>query len=105
MDPPGTKLLIHDTPQQRHTRYFHGKEGWYIGTSPLHYQCYRIYIPETQGERITKIVQFFPHNSAKPAMSSTNAAPDAARDLAASLTNPAMAASFARFDAQTRDAI
>ena len=38
MDPPGKKVLIHETPQQRRTWDFHGKEGWYIGTSPLHYQ-------------------------------------------------------------------
>ena len=60
MAPPGTKVLIHETPQQRRTWDLHGKEGWYIGTSPLHYRCYHIYIPETQGERITKTVQFSP---------------------------------------------
>ena len=34
---PGTKFIIHKTPQQRHTWDFHGKEGWYIVTAPIHY--------------------------------------------------------------------
>ena len=48
MEPPGTKILIHETPQQRRMWDFHGKEGWYIGTAPLHYRCYHIFIPETR---------------------------------------------------------
>ena len=105
MAPPGEKVLIHETPQQRRTWDFHGKEGWYIGTAPLHYQCYRIYIPETRGERITKTVQFYPYNGATPAMSSANAATDVARRLADALANPALASPFSCFGAQTTDAI
>ena len=48
MAPPGTKVLIHDTPQQRRTWDFHVKEGWYIVTAQIHYRCYRILIPETR---------------------------------------------------------
>ena len=105
MAPPGTKVLIHETLQQRRTWEFHGKEAWYIGTSPLHYRCYRIYIPETWGERITKIVQFFHHNGAMPDMLSADATTDAARRLADALANPAPTASFARFETQTMDVI
>ena len=38
MPPPGTRVLIHETLKQRRTWYFHGKEGWYIGTATLHYR-------------------------------------------------------------------
>ena len=37
MAPQGTKVLTHKTPQQRRTWDFHGKEGCYIGTPPIHY--------------------------------------------------------------------
>ena len=84
---------------------FHGKEGWYIGTAPLHYRFYHIFIPETREDRITKTVQFFPHNGAIPAMSSANAATDAAMRLSDALANPTPAAPFVHFDAQTMDAI
>ena len=97
MAPPGKKFLIYETPHQRRTWDFHGKEGWYIGPAPLHYQCYRIYIPETRVERITKTVQFFPHNVAMPVMSSADAATDAASHLFDALAHPAPAAPFARF--------
>ena len=105
MVPPGTKFLIHETPQQLRTLDFHGKEVWYIATAPLHYKCYLIFIPETQVERIIKTVQFFPHNGAMPAMSFADAATEAAWRLADALANPALAASFARFGTQTIDAI
>ena len=94
MAPIGTKFLIHETSQQRCTWDFHGKEGWYISTHPLHYQCYRIYISETQEKRITKTVQFPSHNGAMLDMSSANAATYAARRLSDALENPATAAPF-----------
>ena len=105
MAPPGKKFLIHETLQQRLTWDFHGKEGWYIGTAPLNYRCYRIFILETQGEHITKTIQFFPHNGAIPAISSADSATYASRRLADALTNPAPAAPFDLFGAQTMDAI
>ena len=33
MAPPGTKVLIHETPQKQRMWDFHGKEGWYIFTA------------------------------------------------------------------------
>ena len=105
MAPPGTKVLIHETPKQWRTWDFHDKEVWYIRTAPLHYQCYRIFIPETRGERITKTVQLPPHNGAMPAISSDDAATDASRRLANVLSKPAPAAPFARFGTQTMDTI
>ena len=62
MTSPMTKFLIHKTPQQRRTYDFHDREGWYIGTAPLHYRCYHIYTPETRGQRIAKTV----HNPPPP---------------------------------------
>ena len=105
MDPPGTKVLIHETQQQRRNWDFYGKECWYIGKAPLHYRCYRIYILETWGELITKTIQFSSHNNAMPAMSSSNAATDAARRLTYAFANPALTAPFSLFGDQTMDSI
>ena len=98
MAPPGKKVLINKTPQ-------HGNIEWYIGMSPLHYRCYRIYVPETRGKRTAKTVECFPHNGAIPAFSSADTATDAARFLADALANPALATPFARFGSQTMDVI
>ena len=40
MASPGTKVHIHDYLGNRHTWDFHGKSGWYIGKTTLHYRCY-----------------------------------------------------------------
>ena len=58
--PPGTKVLIHETPDQRRSWEPHDVDGWYIGPAREHYRCYRVYVPTTRAERVAKTVQFFP---------------------------------------------
>ena len=59
--PPGTKVLIYEAPGICHTWSPHGVTGLYIGSTPEHYRCYRVYIPKTRSDRIVNIVEFFPH--------------------------------------------
>jgi hypothetical protein len=40
---PGTKVLIHETPNRRRTWAMYGVERWYLGGAPDHYRCYRVY--------------------------------------------------------------
>jgi hypothetical protein len=99
--PPGTKVLVYDNPEKRRTWAAHGVDGWYIGSAPEHYRCYKVYIPKTRAERTAHTVEFFPHECPVPKTSSADAATDAARALADALANPAPAAPFARHgDAQ-----
>jgi hypothetical protein len=93
--PPGSKVLIHETPANRRTWDPHGVDGWYIGGAPEHYRCHRVYVSKTRAERIAKTVEFFPHNCPMPKTSSADAATQAARDLISALQNPAPAAPFA----------
>jgi hypothetical protein len=37
--PPGTKVLIHETPNRRRTWAVHGVDGWYLGGAKDHYRC------------------------------------------------------------------
>ena len=60
MAPPGTKIIIHRKPNQRKTWDFHGQLGWYIGSAPEHYRCYRYFIPSTGKEIITDTITFIP---------------------------------------------
>ena len=92
--PPGTKVLVHETPQLRGSWAPHGVEGWYVGHAPKHYRCYRCYIPSTRAERISRSVEFFPHSTTMPATSSADAATEAARELTAALMNPSPASPF-----------
>ena len=38
--PPGTKVLVHETSEQRGTFDFHVTEGWYVGPASDHYICH-----------------------------------------------------------------
>jgi hypothetical protein len=49
--PPGTRVLVHVTPDKRHNMAPHGVDGWYVGPSPEHYRCHKFYIPSTFGIR------------------------------------------------------
>jgi hypothetical protein len=51
--PPGIKVVIHEKPSQRKTWDPHGVLGWYLGPAEEHYRCYRCYVTNTHGERIT----------------------------------------------------
>jgi hypothetical protein len=60
MAPPGTCVIAHEKPQQRASWDPHGMDGWYLGTAPDHYRCYR--------------VEFFPSNVAMPRTASKDIA-------------------------------
>ena len=86
--PPGTRVIVHKTPDNRRTWAPHGVDGWYLRPAPNHYRCHRVYIPSTRAERIAKTVEFFPHDCPVPSSSSTSAATTAARALTEALLHP-----------------
>jgi hypothetical protein len=79
--PPGTHILIHETPQQCHTWAAHGVDGWYLGPTPGHYRCYNGYATRTAAERTAANVESFPYNCPMPKTSSTDATIAAATAL------------------------
>jgi len=94
MAPLGTKVVIHEKASKRKTWDPHGADGWYIGHSPEHYRCYRVYVSKTASERTGNVVVFFPAHVKMPATSSADAAVIAAKELTHALLNPAPAAPF-----------
>jgi hypothetical protein len=56
--PPGTIIIAHEKQNRRRTWAPHGQDGWYIGPSLQHYQCYTVYINKTRGERNVETVEF-----------------------------------------------
>ena len=70
--PPGCKVIVHEPPNKRGTWDIHGVDGWYLGMSPDHYRCHRVYIPKTRAERIAQTVKLFPHNCNVPQNTSTD---------------------------------
>ena len=83
--PPGCKVVVHETLDQRGTWDEKGKDGWYLGPSMEHYRCHRVYIPTTRAERIGKSVRFFPHNCVAPEVDPRDEATRAAQLLTAAI--------------------
>ena len=60
MAPPGTRVVVHDKPDQRAYLTHHGTPYWYIGPSLEHYRTMMCYIPATGSVRYTDTLKFIP---------------------------------------------
>ena len=89
--PPGTKILIHEKPLVRETWAPHGAEGFYLGPALDHYRCYRVYVTETQAERVADTLAWFPAHVQMPTPSSDELILAALKDVVALLRHPAPA--------------
>ena len=94
-----------ESPADCRTWAPHNVDGWYIGTAPEHYRCYRVYIPKTRAERTAKTVKFFPHQCPVLKTSSRDAAVQASHELTHVLLHPAPATPFAKIGDNQMDAI
>jgi hypothetical protein len=81
MEPPGTRIIAHETSRRRRTWAPHGQDGWYIGPALEHYGCYTVYITKTRSNRIVETVDFFPEKFTLPFPSSHDLANQAAAYL------------------------
>ena len=70
--PPGCKIIAHEKPSQRRTWATHGVPGYSLGPAMKHYQCQDVYITSTASQRIVDTLEYFPHNSLMPQISSTD---------------------------------
>ena len=103
--PPGTKVLVYEPPSLRKTWGAHCVEGWYLGPAPNHYRCHRCFITKTRSERISNTVKFLPHSWRIPALSSRDAAIEAAENLTVALENPHPASILAPLKIQQTEAL
>jgi hypothetical protein len=58
--PLGCVVQMHESTNRQKTWDVHSLNGWYLGTSNKHYQCYMIYCTKTRAKRISDTV-FFQH--------------------------------------------
>jgi hypothetical protein len=92
---PGTKIIIHEKPNQRRTWDPHGVDGWYLGPATKHYRCYRVFVNKTRAERISDTIEFFPQAIEMPFPASTEIAVKARKTLIRTLQNPMPSTPFA----------
>ena len=88
LDPPGTKVVVHEKLTTRKTWAVKGQQGWHLGPSMEHCRCHHVYTTKTRGERDSDCVEFFPHNTPLPFNSSAENATIATIELANALKNP-----------------
>jgi hypothetical protein len=103
--PPGCKISAHEKPSQRRTWAAHGQPGWSLGTAMHNYRCQNVYITATASERIVDTLEFFPHNSPMPQMSSTYRLLMAAQDMTDALKHPPPHVTFAAIRDDTISAL
>jgi hypothetical protein len=85
LTPTGTKIIIHEKPDQRGSWSPHGLNGWYVDPAMEHYRAHRVYC-STMGHEIISDTVEFPHHHCKiPGISSADAAAISAADLTQAL--------------------
>lgn len=95
MAPPGTKIILHEKPNERKSWDPHGTNGWYLGPALEHYRCYRVFANKTKAERTSDTVEFFPQHTPVPYRTPTDVAIHATQDLIQVLQNPSPSTPFA----------
>jgi hypothetical protein len=99
--PPGCKIIAHEKPTKRRTWAPHGQHGYSLGPAMYHYRCQKVYISVTASERTVDTLEFFPHNSPMPQLSSTDRLIMAANDMTNALKNPHPEVPFSQFGDDT----
>jgi hypothetical protein len=78
--PPGCNITAHEKPSKRRTWAPNGQHGYSFGPAMHHYRCQNVYISSTASDRIVDL-EFSPHNSPMPQLSSTYILIMAANDI------------------------
>jgi hypothetical protein len=81
LSPPGCNIIAHEKPAKQSTWASHGQHGYSLGPAMHHYRCQNVYISATASEQIVDTLEFFPHNSPMPQLSSTYRLIMAANDM------------------------
>jgi hypothetical protein len=90
MEPPCTRIIAHETPDQRASWDPHGVDDYCLGLTLDHYICYQYHITKTKGTRIVATVESFPSKTEMPHTSSKDMSAIAALELSNALQNPSL---------------
>jgi hypothetical protein len=86
--PPGTKVLLHEKPDQRCSWAPRGADAWYTGPALEHYRCVECYMPETRSTRIADTVEYFPKQIPFPKSTTEDYLRQSISDILALLNDP-----------------
>ena len=81
LGPLGCKTQCIVSPEERRSFGTHSIESWYIGTSPDHYRCHKVFVKETKAVRITDTLLFHHKEITQPTVTVADALVTAAANL------------------------
>jgi hypothetical protein len=93
--PPGCKIIAHEKHSQRRTWAAHGQPGWSLVPAMQHYRCQNVYTTAKASERIVDTLEFVPHSSPMPQISSTDRLLMATQDMTDDFKQPRSDVPFA----------
>ncbi|KAJ1384547.1 hypothetical protein B484DRAFT_306697, partial [Ochromonadaceae sp. CCMP2298] len=67
--PAGCKVVVYESPATRATWAAHGSVGFYTGPALSHHRGFRVFLPETNRERVSETVAWFPRDVVMPGSS------------------------------------
>ncbi len=70
--PMGCAVQIYQSSERRTSWGANAIDGWYLQTSPEHYQCHVIYVKQTKSERMSDTVFFKTKYITQPTLTQTN---------------------------------
>jgi hypothetical protein len=105
MAPPGTRVVVHDKPDQRTSWGHHGTPAWYIGPSLEHYRTMKCYMPTTGSIRYTDTLQFIPATFKFPETTTEDYLRQSVGDILALLQDPPKTLPFLSYGDATKNAV
>ena len=103
--PPGIHVLVHEKPDMRKSWAPHANDAWYLGPAMEHYRCFRVYMRETQSERITDTLTWFPKHVPLPTATSTELIVAGLQDVVEELQNPTVPNAIINVDNNKRNTL
>ena len=88
MLPPGTKIVVHEKPDQRASWANHGVDAWYTAPALNHYRCVTAFIPKTHKERVADTIKIIPHEIPLPEYSQQHQLKQCVKTILSILKNP-----------------
>ena len=84
--PCGTRVLIHDAADNRHSWAPHGSKGFYLGPALEHYRAFRVFASLTHSVRVSDTLAWFPSPFQMPGSSTIELVHASIQDLTSALT-------------------
>ena len=103
--PLGTFVQVHEPATKRSSWSPHSSDGWYIGPALDSYRCVRVYMSESQADRIVSTVTWHPTFVRAPVMSPKDEIVSAVQQLADVLRDAKSQTPLAYLRKDERDAI